>query len=240
MIAFYVRFSTDKKDKDKKQDATMQLHALKEYMSKRCLTDFDITIYQENKGVSGADNDRQKLNELLNDVRSGKIKHVLAYDTSRFSRDMYYLGYLFSVFQENDVVVETIADGVQSFDNPMAKLMAFIRGFVAEQERRSISERTKMKLKEVRANGSKSGKKIGGQLGNKNKRNKFSGITPEILQQLFSLRSQGMAYHKIGIKFGFSGPKVIRVLRRYSFRLRTFGDDIPIVVPSLSSSLIKT
>jgi DNA invertase Pin-like site-specific DNA recombinase len=215
MIAFYIRYSTERKDKEKKQDASMQLHALQEYKLEHSLNDSDITIYQEARGISGAINDRIQLNRLMLDVKDGKIKRVLAYDTSRLSRDMYYLGYLFSIFQEHNVVVETIADGVQSFNDPYAKLMAFIRGFVAEQERVSVSERTKMKLKEVRANGSKSGKKIGGQRGNQNKKNKYKDVTPEIIGQLKELRKAGTSYHKIGAAVNFSAPKVIRLLRRF-------------------------
>jgi putative DNA-invertase from lambdoid prophage Rac len=148
-IAAYLRISTDNQIHDS-QEAE-----LRDYCNRRGWT--NVEWYRDT--ASGAKQDRQGLNELMQKVRRGKVDIVLAYKLDRIARSLGHLAQVISELQINRVALVCPSQGIDtSNNNPAAHLQLNILAAVAQFEREIIIERVRSGLHAAKARGVRLGR----------------------------------------------------------------------------------
>ena len=147
--AIYVRVSTDR------QTVENQLAELRQLAEAR---GFEPVVYEE---VESAAKARPVLDRLLADVRAGRVRAILVWALDRLHRSM--LGAIQTVLELDrlGVPVVSVREPWLDTSGPVRPLLVAIFGWVAEQERARLIERTKAGLERARRSGTKSGKPIG-------------------------------------------------------------------------------
>lgn len=136
-IALYIRVSTDEQARE-----GISLEEQQERLKAYCRAmgwNIEIVLYIDD-GYSAKNIDRPKLNQLLKDVKDGKILKIMVTKLDRLSRRLLDLLNLIDLFQEHDVSFVSISE---SFDTntPSGRLTLQVLGAVAEFERERIRER---------------------------------------------------------------------------------------------------
>jgi DNA invertase Pin-like site-specific DNA recombinase len=145
--AVYVRVSTEK------QSCEMQLHAIKQFLSFKGITNYK--IYQD-EGESGTKSSRPALNALKNDIKQGAIQSLCVYKLDRLFRSLVDLITQIKTFQEYGVIFMSVQDNLD-LSTPQGVLMMQIIGAFSEFERNILSQRTKAGLQAAKARGKRLG-----------------------------------------------------------------------------------
>jgi DNA invertase Pin-like site-specific DNA recombinase len=129
--AIYSRQSIDKKDS---VSIEAQIDVCRPY-----LTSEKHELYID-KGWSGKNTDRPKMNKLIADVKSNKISKIIAYRLDRISRNIVDFGNLLTLFNEHNV---EFVSATENFDtsSPMGRAMVYIVMVFAQLERETIASR---------------------------------------------------------------------------------------------------
>lgn len=131
MKAIYARQSVDKKD-------SISIESQIEF----CLYEVRGDAYQiyEDKGYSGKNTDRPKFQEMITDIRNGKIDTVIVYKLDRISRSILDFANLMELFQQFHV---SFVSSTEKFDTstPMGRAMLNICIVFAQLERETIQKR---------------------------------------------------------------------------------------------------
>lgn len=187
--AIYARVSTD----DKGQDVENQLRQLRDYCKAK---NYDVyKEYSENITGTGKKK-RPAFEDMMEDARKRKFDVLLVWSYDRFSRaglkdihyisDLSHLGVKFVSFQESflDMTTET------------GELLLPIFAWIAKQEAKKISERTKAGLSRVRSEGK--------TLGRPEKQVEMG--------RMHAMRQEGKSLGEIAESFGISKETVRRKL----------------------------
>jgi len=145
--ALYLRVSTDK------QHAENQLQEV-EALAR--LRGFDPVVYGET--ISAAAKKRPKFEEMMADARKGKLKAVAVWALDRLHRSMSGLVRDLAELERLGVRVLSVQESWVDVEGPQRELMIAIFGWVAQQERRMLIERTNAGLERARAAGTKLGR----------------------------------------------------------------------------------
>lgn len=144
--AIYVRVSTA----NGTQTTDSQEHELTEYCQRRGWKEF--TFYRDQK--SGAATGRQGLEQMMADVRAGKVKRVCIFKLDRLGRSLSHLALLLDELQRHSVPLVVSTQGIDtSNENPAGRLQLAVLMAVAEFERGIIRERVNAGLAAARARG---------------------------------------------------------------------------------------
>ena len=148
-IAVYLRVSTDQ------QSHSSQQTELEEYCARKGWSDVQWFI----DTASGAKQDREALNRLMEHVRRGKIDVVLAFKLDRLARSLSHLAQLLAELQAHHVALVCPGQGIDTSNaNPAAQLQINILAAVAQFERELIVERVKAGVKAAQQRGVKMGR----------------------------------------------------------------------------------
>jgi len=184
----YVRCST------KDQTVEQQLATLREY----CRSSGVEVIQQYiDEGESALRANRPAFMRLLEDARLKRINFVLVYKLDRFSRSVKELVNTISELKEYGA--DFVSYTQREFDTTTSsgKLLFHILGAIAEFERDLISERTKLKLDHLKANGVKLGRP-----------GKYDHA------EMFKLKEQGLSINAIAREIGCNPGTVFKVLKK--------------------------
>ena len=145
----YVRVSADR------QTVENQLAELRQFAQAR---GFEPVIYEE---VESAAKARPVLDRLLADARAGRVRAILVWALDRLHRSM--LGAIQTVLECDrlGVPVLSVRESWLDTSGPVRPLLVAIFGWVAEQERARLIERTRAGIDRARRSGTKSGRPIG-------------------------------------------------------------------------------
>ncbi len=138
--AGYPRVSTDiqmERDSLANQEQALDLYAKLHGLSLR--------LYRE-EGVSAKDTERPKLQELLADVRAGRVRSVIVTKLDRISRSLRDLLDLMAEFEEHGVKFISLRDNIDT-SGPVGRFMLHILGAIAELERGITAERVAEDMK---------------------------------------------------------------------------------------------
>jgi DNA invertase Pin-like site-specific DNA recombinase len=112
----------------------------------------EVTVYRDT--ISGAKTTRAGLDEMMKAVRKGHIHVVCASKLDRLGRSLVHLAQMLGEFESRGVAVFIPSQGIDTRDsNPAGKLVLGILSAIAEFERSIISERTKLRLQHIKAQG---------------------------------------------------------------------------------------
>lgn len=134
MEAIYARQSLDVKD-------SLSIETQIEFCKRHCLEKEEPLVYQD-KGFSGKNTKRPAFQQMLTDIKEGKITRVIIYKLDRLSRSIIDFSEIWRIFEQEKV---NLLSATQNFDTstPMGKAMIFIVMIFAEMERETIAERVK-------------------------------------------------------------------------------------------------
>jgi DNA invertase Pin-like site-specific DNA recombinase len=202
-VAIYARVSTE----DKGQDTENQLIQLREFCKSR-----NYEIYKEyTEQITGTGKKKREVFEqMLEDARKGKFQALLVWSYDRFSRaglsDIKYL------LQLNDWNVKFISYQEPFLDTTteMGELLIPIFAWIAKQEARMISQRTKAGLRRALLEGKKLGRPR----------------RQADIERIISLRKEGKSLEEIAKEMGISKETVRRrILERKNDGQKIDGHD---------------
>lgn len=176
--AIYVRVSTAE------QETNLQEHELQEYCQRR---GWSCVVYQD-RGQSGAKNDRPALTAMMSDLRRRKIDVIVVWALDRLARS---LKQLLSIAEECRAVGVDLVSLRQNVDTtlPAGRLTFQVLGAVAEFEREMLRERVKAGMAQAK----RSGKHIG--------RPALRKFQPADVESMRLLRSQGVSIRRLATDF---------------------------------------
>lgn len=144
-VALYARVSLDESNKDSKQyqEPENQLEPLRKWASAQGWE----VVEEYVDRASGADHNRPRFIKMMNDASLLKFDTILVWKLDRFSREgiSHTLAYMQRLKSRNRGLKSFTESWVDiSSDNPLTELVLSIFAWVASEERRKISERTKL------------------------------------------------------------------------------------------------
>jgi DNA invertase Pin-like site-specific DNA recombinase len=143
-VAAYLRVSTDNQIHDSQETE------LRDYCARRGWG--NVEWYRDT--ASGAKQDRQGLNDLMQKVRRGKVDIILAYKLDRVARSLSHLAQFIAELQTCRVALVCPSQGIDTSNgNPAAHLQLNILAAVAQFERELITERVNAGIAAARARG---------------------------------------------------------------------------------------
>ncbi len=144
--ALYIRVSTDR------QTAENQLAELRQLAAAR---GFEPMSYEE---VESAAKARPVMDRMLADARAGRVRAILVWALDRLHRSM--VGSIQTVLECDRIGVPVISVREPWLDTsgPVRPLLVAIFGWVAEQERTRLIERTRAGLERARHQGTRLGR----------------------------------------------------------------------------------
>lgn len=188
-VAVYLRVSTDNQVHDSQEKE------LQEYCIRRGWT--NVEWYRDT--ASGTKHDRQGLNDLMQNVRRGRVDTVLAYKLDRLGRSLGHLAQIIAELQTHRVALVCPSQGIDtSNNNPAAHLQLNILAAVAQFEKELITERVNAGLAAAKARGVKMGR---------------PGTPDTRKQQVIELRQQGVTARQISEKLKMPYSSVTEILR---------------------------
>ena len=197
-VALYARCSTHD------QKADLQLDALRQLAEQR---GWKVVGEYVDLGISGSKDRRPQLDQMMKQVRAGKITLVACWKMDRLARSLRHLLTMVDEFRTSNVDLVSVSDSIDT-SNPSGRFALHVLGAVAELERELIRERTIAGLAAAR--------KRGGRLGRKPVRvdvGKAAG-----------LRAEGQSYRQIARKLGVSLGKVHGMLNQGVHQSSLNGD----------------
>ena len=144
--ALYLRVSTDRQTAENQLAEVRQLALARGYAA---------VVYEE---VESAAKARPVLDRMLADVRAGRVQAVAVWALDRLHRSM--TGAIGTVLELDrlGVPVMSVREGWLDTSGPVRPLLVAIFGWVAEQERTRLIERTRAGLERARREGKQLGR----------------------------------------------------------------------------------
>lgn len=147
--ALYIRVSTDAQFEEG-YSVDAQKEMLEGYCKSKNIKNYDFYI---DGGFTGSNIERPEMQRLIEDVKSGKISHVIVYKLDRLSRSQKDTLYLIEdVFNPHNTDFVSLNENMDT-STPIGRAMLGIMSAFAQLERETIRERTRMGMKERVKNG---------------------------------------------------------------------------------------
>ena len=149
MNGVYIRVSTEGQRTDSQEQE------LKRYCRHRDWK--DLTIYIDR--ISGAKTSRPQLDQLMQDMRAGKIDRLIVFKLDRLGRSLTHLALILDEMNRLQIPLIAASQGIDtSADSPAGRLQLGVLMAVAEFERGIIKERVNAGLAAARLRGVRLGR----------------------------------------------------------------------------------
>lgn len=204
----YARLSRDDGDKLESDSIINQKALIRDFLSKH--PEIHVVSEKTDDGYSGVNFNRPAFQEMMEDIRSGKINCVVVKDLSRFGRNYIEAGnYIERVFPFLGVRFIAINDNYDSLDrNQSDSLIIPFKNLINDAYCKDISVKIRSQLEIKR----KKGQFIGafaayGYLKDEEDHNKLVVDTyaSEIVRAIFKWKIQGMSQGRIANKLNMQG-----------------------------------
>ena len=204
----YARLSRDDGDKLESDSIINQKALIRDFLSKH--PEIHAVSEKTDDGYSGVNFDRPAFQEMMEDIRSGKINCVVVKDLSRFGRNYIEAGnYIERVFPFLGVRFIAINDNYDSLDrNQSDSLIIPFKNLINDAYCKDISVKIRSQLEIKR----KKGQFIGafaayGYLKDEEDHNKLvvDKYASEIVRAIFKWKIQGMSQGRIANKLNMQG-----------------------------------
>ena len=189
----YIRVSTDDQAR-----AGFSLPEQKEKLLSLCeFKGYNVFKVYEDAGISAKDMEhRPKFQEMLNDVKTGKINYIVAYKLDRVTRSVRDLEELINILEKYNCYLVCDRDDVNT---STANGRFFVRMLTAlsQLEIEIVSERTKFGLNGAIKSGHLPGQVALGFKKDGNKKTIIDPATAPIIKRVFDLYLQGKTFLQI-------------------------------------------
>ena len=186
-VALYCRVSTsDQTTENQKRDLTRFCES----------RGWHIVRVFEDTGISGAQESRPQLNELMAQARQCRFDAVMVWKFDRFARSTQHLLQALQEFKPLGIDFVSYSEGIDT-STPMGKMTFTFLGAIAEFERELIRERTKAGVARARAEGAKLGR-------------------PRVafdVQKAVELRNTGLGFKQVARALGIPRTTLFRAIR---------------------------
>ncbi len=156
-IGIYARKSVYRDNSDSVQ---VQIKACKDYAHIIYHdTDLEFVIYDQDEGFSGKNTNRPSFQQLLTDVRAGKLDVVMVYKLDRISRSVKDFSDTYELLQSHNVAFLSVKE---TFDTstPIGRTVMYILAAFAQLERENTSERVSDSMMALGAGGKWTGGRL--------------------------------------------------------------------------------
>lgn len=131
------------------EDQAREGHSLgeqKDRLLKLCeFKGYDVYKVYEEPGVSAKDTNRPKFQEMMNDMKLGKINKIIVYKLDRLTRSIKDLEMICTLLEENNCSLESVVEEINT-ETANGKFFIRMLTILAQLEIERTSERTKFGL----------------------------------------------------------------------------------------------
>lgn len=156
LIGIYARKSVYRDNSD---SVRVQIKACKDYARIVYHTELEFVIYDQDEGFSGKNTNRPSFQQLLADVRAGKLNVVMVYKLDRISRSVKDFSDTYELLQSHGVAFLSVKE---TFDTstPIGRTVMYILAAFAQLERENTSERVSDSMMALGAGGKWTGGRL--------------------------------------------------------------------------------
>ena len=189
IVGLYPRVSTEDQSRfghslDEQEDKLKQLCSFKDYEIYK--------VYRE-EGVSAKDTNRPKFQEMIEDMKSGKINKIIVYKLDRLTRSIKDLETICTLLEEYNCSLESVAEEINT-STANGKFFIRMLTILAQLEIERTSERTKFGLIGAAKKGHLSGRPpLGYTKLEKSKDLIIDDIKAEVVRRIFRLYLDGLS-----------------------------------------------
>jgi Site-specific recombinases, DNA invertase Pin homologs len=223
--AVYIRLSREDGDKEESNSVTNQ----REYIYAFIQSNPDISVECEriDDGYSGVTFDRPGFNQMLSDIRSGRVNCVVVKDLSRFGRNYIEAGrYLEHIFPFIGVRFIAINDGYDSTaaESRTDSILIPFKNLINDAYSRDISVKIRSQLEVRRKRGDFVGSfPVYGYFRSQDNKNQLviDEYAANIIRDIFKWKINGFSNQKIADRLNDSGvhsPYEYKLLLQWSFQ----------------------
>lgn len=204
----YARLSRDDGDKLESDSITNQKALIRDFLSKH--PEIHVVSEKTDDGYSGVNFDRPAFQEMMDEIRSGKVNCVVVKDLSRFGRNYIEAGnYIERVFPFMGVRFIAINDSYDSLDkNQSDSLIIPFKNLINDAYCKDISVKIRSQLEIKRKKGQFIGAfAVYGYLKDEQDHNKLVVDTyaSEVVRAIFKWKLEGMSQGRIADKLNMQG-----------------------------------
>lgn len=204
----YARLSRDDGDKLESDSITNQKALIRDFLSKH--PEIHVVSEKTDDGYSGVNFDRPAFQEMMNEIRSGKVNCVVVKDLSRFGRNYIEAGnYIERVFPFMGVRFIAINDSYDSLDkNQSDSLIIPFKNLINDAYCKDISVKIRSQLEIKRKKGQFIGAfAVYGYLKDEEDHNKLvvDTFASEVVRAIFKWKLEGMSQGRIADKLNMQG-----------------------------------
>ncbi|MCL2702861.1 MAG: recombinase family protein [Defluviitaleaceae bacterium] len=205
--AIYVRVSTDEQAKEG-YSIRAQIDKLKNYVQ---IKDWDFYKVYADEGISGKNiKDRPALNELINDIKAGRVNNILVYKIDRLTRNTRDLIDLAEIFKEHNCSFNSLMESIDTL-TASGRMFLKIIGIFAEFERENIIERITLACEKKVKEGFTLANFVSSYGYDRDIGDKIQKINPEeakIVREIYAMYTDGnMSYNAIAKNLNHRGIK---------------------------------
>ena len=187
ICGLYPRVSTEDQSKfghslDEQEDKLKKLCEFKDYEIYK--------VYRE-EGVSAKDTNRPKFQEMIEDMKLGKINKIIVYKLDRLTRSIKDLEMICTLLEEYNCSLESVAEEINT-DTANGKFFIRMLTILAQLEIERTSERTKFGLVGAAKKGHLSGRTPLG-FAKHEKQLVVDDITADVIRRIFRLYLDGLS-----------------------------------------------
>ena len=189
----YIRVSTDDQAR-----AGFSLPEQKEKLLSLCeFKGYNVFKVYEDAGISAKDMEhRPKFQEMLNDVKTGKINYIVAYKLDRVTRSVRDLEELINILEKYNCYLVCDRDDVNT-STANGRFFVRMLTVLSQLEIEIVSERTKFGLNGAIKSGHLPGVVPLGYKKDGNKKTIIDETTRHIIERIFNLYLEGNSYQQI-------------------------------------------
>lgn len=164
---YYAIYSRKSKYTGKGESIENQIELCKNQLMSKYNIDYNVIKVYQDEGFTGYNTNRPEFQEMMKDIRMGKIRCVIVYRLDRISRNVLDFCNLKNEFLKYNVDFISVTENFDT-STPMGDAMIMISSVFAQLERDTIAERIRDNMYEL----AKTGRWLGGNtpLGYKSKK----------------------------------------------------------------------
>lgn len=141
--AIYIRVSTEEQAKE-----GYSISAQKQKLKAYCIAqDWDVCGFYVDEGISAKDMKRPQLQQLINDIKEGKVDCVLVYRLDRLTRSVLDLYKMLQTFEKYDCKFKSATEVFET-TTAIGRMFITIVAAMAQWERENLGERVRMGMAE--------------------------------------------------------------------------------------------
>ncbi|WP_083677863.1 recombinase family protein [Paenibacillus sp. FSL R7-0337] len=210
-IAFYIRVSTSEQ-----AELGFSIEAQLEELRRRARAEHKV-VFKEyvDAGISGKSmGKRPALQDMLQDIESGKIREVWVWRLDRLSRKLADITFLTETFNRHDVIFRSVTEKEFDMSTASGRMTMHMMGSIAEYQRSIIVENVKMGMKQRAREGKWNGGQVLGYDGVEVSSGKQveivlkpNSMEAEVVRKIFHLYAEGQGLRSIANQMNREGHR---------------------------------